>query len=248
MSNMPTPRKPIAIFKLGGTLPKLAKEIGDFEDWFRQSLDDTLPVHLIDAQTETELPLHTTLAGVILTGSNSMVTDYLPWSERLKPWLALAVKQELPVLGICYGHQLLAHSLGGTVATRPEGVEIGTISVARNATSDTDPLFASMPNQFLAHAVHWQSVERLPPQGVRLASSKADPNQAFRIGEKAWGVQFHPEFSETAMRFYIDAYEDVLWETGNDLAVLRQQIRQTEDVSRLLKQFAEVCRSSLDAR
>lgn len=241
-------QNPIAIFKLGSTFPKLAKEIGDFEDWFIRSLAGTVPIKLLDAQAEHELPEHSALAGVILTGSNCMVTDRQPWSERLRPWIAEAVEHGLPLLGVCYGHQLLADALGGVVAPRPQGVEIGTISVTRAAASEIDPLFATLPRQFFANAVHWQSIECLPPKGIRLASSEADPNQAFRVGENAWGVQFHPEFSEQAMRFYIDAYEDVLRETGTDLTVLRQQIRLTKEVSSLVNRFAEICRSTTSKR
>lgn len=202
-----------------------------------------LPLEVFDIQRNCDLPKHQDLAGVVLTGSNSMVTDLEPWSERIKPWVKEAVRKRLPILGVCYGHQLLAHALGGNVGIRSQGVEIGTVSITRTSSSEDDSLFALMPNQFYANSVHWQSVLRLPIGAVRLGCSDSDANHAFRIGDCAWGVQFHPEFTEAAMRFYVDAYEDVIREASIDLESLRKDIRSTSEANRLLQRFVDICSS-----
>ncbi|KER68889.1 hypothetical protein HR51_25065 [Burkholderia cepacia] len=244
MSGTASHTQPLVVVKLGSTFPGLSSERGDFEHWFRDAVADwDLPVRILDAAARPALPEPDALAGVILTGSSSMVTDRLPWSERLRPWLARIVAEGLPVLGVCYGHQLLADALGGEVGRRSQGVEIGSVSVTRNADSDGDPLFGALPRQFPAHCVHWQSVLRLPANACVLAGSAADSHQAYRVGDRAWGVQFHPEFSELVMRFYIDAYVDALTQDGLDPAHLHAEVQPTADSARLLLAFAKLCRS-----
>jgi len=107
------------------------------------------------------------------------------------------------VLGVCYGHQLLAHVFGGTVDYHPEGRESGTHTVTLTASAASDAPFSTMPSQFLAQLTHKQSVLGLPPQAILLGASEFEPHQAFRIGECAWGVQFHPEFTDEVMRAYL---------------------------------------------
>ncbi|WP_027797396.1 glutamine amidotransferase [Paraburkholderia acidipaludis] len=246
MSVAASPTRPLAIFKLDSTFPELSGTLGDFEDWFqRATVGHGMPVQIRDARDEHALPEPALLAGAILTGSACMVTARLPWSERLRLWLRRAVEAGLPVLGVCYGHQLLADALGGSVAARREGAEIGTISVARHATSDNDPLFAGLPQQFFAQSVHWQSVTRLPDQAVLLAGSEADPHQAYRVGENAWGVQFHPEFPMAAMRFYIETYQDTLRKEGQDPFRLGRHVQETPEAAGLLPAFARVCNTRL---
>src|SRR5690606_15176642 len=123
----------LIIFKVGDTFPDLAAEIGDFEQWIKTGLGQTdLPVTVVDPRKPDPLPVISDVAGAIITGSHSMVTDREAWSENLGVWLREAVTAQVPVLGICYGHQLLAHALGGEVAHHPVGLEIGTVSVTLN--------------------------------------------------------------------------------------------------------------------
>ena len=176
----------------------------------------------------------------MLTGSHHMVSDREPWSEALVPWLQAAVGAGTPVLGICYGHQLLAHALGGEVAHHPEGVEIGTVTVERHAASASDPLLGGLPARFCAQAVHWQSVRRLPPEAVLLAGSAHEAHHAFRIGERAWGVQFHPEFSDEALRAYLDGLGPTLAKEGLDAAQIAAALRPTPEAASVLPRFAKL--------
>jgi len=125
------------------------------------------------------------------------------------------------VLGVCYGHQLLAHAFSGTVDYHPEGRESGTHTVTLTESAASDALFGTMPSQFSAQLTHKQSVLSLPPQALLLGASDFEPDHAFRIGEYAWGVQFHPEFTDEVMRSYLAVQALDIESEGGDAAALK---------------------------
>jgi GMP synthase (glutamine-hydrolysing) len=203
------------ILKTGSTFSDLALRCGDFEDWVATGI--TVPkdrMLVIDAQSTAELPLSP--EAVIITGAHEMVTDRDSWIERAANWLHSIFKSNVPIFGICFGHQLLARALGGEVGDHPQGREVGMVSIRCLPEARNDPLMSGMPSSFPAYATHTQSVLTLPPGATRLAGSAFDPNHAVRFGERQWGVQFHPEFSESVIRYYIDGQRDELLKQGQD--------------------------------
>ncbi len=230
--------KSLIIFKVGDTFPDLAAELGDFEQWIKTGLGQTaLPVTVIDPRKNDPLPAIATVAGAVITGSHSMVTDQEEWSENLGAWLREAVAAHVPLLGICYGHQLLAHALGGEVSNHPVGLEIGTVSVALNEHAKDDPLLGNLPATFPAQVVHRQSVRTLPPGATLLGGNDFEPHQAYRVGSCAWGVQFHPEFSPKAMASYVQHMSKQSRIAGKPAETVLQQIRATEHAADVLKKF-----------
>ncbi|WP_326541623.1 glutamine amidotransferase [Pseudorhodoferax sp.] len=228
----------LLILKAGSTFPALAQTLGDFDDWIRHGLDaPALDVRVADARLDA-LPAPQTLAGVVITGSHAMVTDREPWSEAAAAWLRGAVQAGLPVLGICYGHQLLAHCLDGEVGYHPGGIEVGSVAVQLQPAASADPVLGDLPPVFPAQVVHRQSVRTLPEGAVLLAGNAYEPNQAFRVGAAAWGVQFHPEFSAQAMRAYVERLAPELREEGHDPAALGAQVVDTPAAARVLRNFA----------
>ncbi|MES2610160.1 MAG: glutamine amidotransferase [Pseudomonadota bacterium] len=230
--------KPLLIISAGNTFPGLRESEGDFDDWIAAGLGQptpALPQRRIDAQQPTPaLPDPSEVAGVVVSGSHAMVTDRAPWSEHLAQWLVRCVDARVPVLGICYGHQLLAHALGGEVGVLAGGPEVGTHPIELASAAGDDPLMAGLPQRFAAQLVHYQSVPRPPPGAMLLARSGMDPHQAFRVGPCAWGVQFHPEFSASAMRGYLDHMQDSL----ADASALASRVTATPHASSLLGRFA----------
>ncbi len=226
--------KPLLILKVGSTHPHIAAELQDFEHWIQAGLqDDSLPVTVVDPRERHALPAPTAIAGVVVTGSHSMVSDREPWSEAAAAWLRDVVAAELPVLGICYGHQLLAHALGGEVGYHPQGIELGTVPVTLSAAAQSDPLFAGLPIQFDAQAAHRQSVRRLPEGATLLAGNDFEPHHAFRLGSRAWGVQFHPEFGEAATHAYLATLNGDVPEGA---------VRPTDVAASVLPRFARIVR------
>jgi len=169
-----------------------------------------------------------------------MVTDREGWSEHTACWLRDAVNAGLPVLGICYGHQLLAHALGGSVQDHPEGLEVGTTDVWLTHEGEDDPLFAAFPSHWPAQVAHRQTVTELPTGAVHLAHNRFEPHHAFRVGKCAWGVQFHPEFDIDTTRAYIEHLGGALTQQGQSIHALNGAVQPTPLAASLLARFAHL--------
>ncbi len=233
--------QPILIIKTGSTLPELKAQRGDFEDWTRAGLGvNGARTRVVDVTRGEPLPEYDAVAGVVVTGSHDMVTERLPWSEQTAQWLAGAVARPVPLLGICYGHQLLAHALGGVVADNPLGREYGTVAVRLTEAAAGDPLLGGLPSPLAAQMCHTQSVLRLPEGATRLALDPRDPNPAFRVGARAWGVQFHPEFDAAVVRAYIDHMRPLLAAENQDPDQLRATVIDHPYGTEILRRFARL--------
>jgi GMP synthase (glutamine-hydrolysing) len=114
--------------------------------------------------------------------------DRSPWLPAVRDLMRSAVEDGVPTLGICLGAQLLAVAMGGEVERGAAGPEIGLGEVTVDVPDDLLPAGTMPVVQW-----HYDAVTRLPEDSTLLASSQAYPVQAFRVGELAWGVQFHPE-------------------------------------------------------
>ena len=235
--------QPFLILETGTPVAALRRR-GGFPHWIRVAAglhrDDAV---VVDVREETP-PNREGFAGVIVTGSAAMVTESHAWSHAAGNWLKAAANEGFPVLGICYGHQLLAHALGGQVGDNPAGREMGTVDVTLTAAAATDPLFAGLPPAFPAQTTHLQTVLAPPPGATVLATSALDGCQAFRGGDRAWGVQFHPEFSATHMRGYVRARATALRGEGRDVDILCRTIRATPAARSVLRRFIRLARAS----
>jgi len=238
--------RPLAIIKVGDSLDALRERRGDFEHWIAAGLGPVrLPVVVLDPRRGDALPAPSAIAGAIVSGSHAMVSHREAWSEATGAWLAHLVAEGTPVLGICFGHQLLADALGGEAGDHPGGLELGTVEVELRPEAADDALLHDLPPRFDAHVVHRQSALRLPEGAVRLAGNAFEPTQAFRIGDTAWGVQFHPEFDADVMRNYVDT---VGREHGiADRDALRARVGDTEVAAQLLGRFARIAEAHDEA-
>lgn len=232
-------RKPFVLIKTGGTIAEIKTQHGDFEGWFAEGMGVSALLQ-IDVFRQQPLPTAENLAGIVITGSAAMVSAREDWSERTAKWLVSAVQKGIPVLGVCYGHQLLAHALGGLVGPNPAGRQIGTVTAQLTDSSKDDPLLGHLPHTFAAQTSHLEAVLELPPGAQRLATSPLDDNFAIRFAENAWGVQFHPEFSRPVMSEYIRYRADALREEGLNLEQLLDKTTDTEEAKTVLQVFATI--------
>ena len=233
---------PFLILETGQPVASMRRYRG-FPHWIRVAAglheDDAVAVNV---QGGEPLPPREGFAGVIVTGSGAMVTDRADWSEAGAAWLRDAAHAGTPVFGICYGHQLLAHALGGEVGDHPAGREMGTVDIQLHPAAQDDPVFAPIPERFAAQVTHLQTVLAPPPGATVLARSDHDACHAFRWGEAAWGVQFHPEFSATHMRGYVHARRVALQQEGQCPRAITRNVRAAPEARRVLKRFVHHAR------
>jgi len=234
----------ILILVTGQTIPDIAARRGDYPAWIREKTGDAWPGEwaTVDVRTRAALPGPRDADAFVLTGSSSSVTERAPWMLHCEALIRDIVAAGRPMLGICFGHQLIAQALGGEVKRNPLGREMGTMRVERLAD---DPLFAGLPRSFDIHGTHVDAVVKLPPGGEVLATTPRDPVAAFRVGARVKGVQFHPEFDADVMRGYLlERREIVRGEGGDPDALLAAVHDDTPGVS-ILRNFVKGLSPSL---
>lgn len=169
-------------------------------------------VHRVELDEGEPLPDWRELDAIVAMGGPMSVNDdaELPWLTREKEAISEAVRAGKPFWGACLGVQLLAASLGARVYAGPRP-EVGLMPVALTDEALSDPVFAGLPRELLTLQWHGDTFD-LPDGAVRLAGSPAYPNQAFRWGSRAYGVQFHLEVSVEMAREWaeVPAYAESL--------------------------------------
>ncbi|MFI7439652.1 type 1 glutamine amidotransferase [Nonomuraea indica] len=140
---------------------------------------------------------------------------YLPSEDDRAPWLAPtrtlvaeALARDVPFFGICLGGQMVAEVAGGAVMGDAGAPENGSVPVTLRPEAADDPLFRDLPGVVPAIEHHVDAITALPPGAVWLAETAACPYQAFRVGARAWGVQFHPEVLPERIRTWeVDGFD-----------------------------------------
>jgi GMP synthase-like glutamine amidotransferase len=182
---------------------------GVYEDVLRER---GAQIHRVELDEGEPLPHRSEIDAIVCMGGPMSATNdaELPWLAKEKMFIADAVRDGVPFWGVCLGVQLLAASLGARVypGLAPE---VGVLPVELTAEGRADPVFSGLPAVLPTLQWHGDTFD-LPEGAVRLAGSRAYPNQAFRFGESAYGVQFHVEVSPELAREWaeVPAYEEAL--------------------------------------
>lgn len=223
---------------------ELAKPHGSFADYFINGMGlTTEQVGIVDVHRGMFLPIDFNgLSGVVITGSAAMVTEQKEWMVKTQRWLEVAIDMKIPVLGVCFGHQLLADMLGGQVDFNPKGRNMGHSVCHLTQAGTGDPILGELSSgtRFNTLVSHQQVVLQLPKTSQRLAFCDKDENHAFRYQNHVWCVQFHPEWTVAIMQAYMKQRESDLQAEGHDVVVLSEELKPSLQARQLLVNFKDL--------
>jgi GMP synthase (glutamine-hydrolysing) len=164
--------------------------------------------------------------------------DLHPWLRDEAGWLRGLIEGPTPTLGICLGSQLLAQAAGASVGPLPEP-EIGWTEVELTGAGEEDPVLSALPRRF--EALQWHHYAHDLPDGAVALAHSAASLQGFRLGDRCWGVQFHPEVTEPQLERWIGEKADLPADPERLRADTRERIGGWNELGRRL------CRSFLAA-
>lgn len=205
-------------------------ECGVEQDVVRPYAGDPVPVDIGDH------------GGLIVLGGSMGANDdrRYPWLLKEKSLLRSTVRHGVPTLGICLGHQLLAVACGGRVRPNPVGRRMGVVELDPTEQAAKDPLFGELRTPVMAARWNADIVVGLPPSSTLLASADGDVPYAFRVGEYAWGVQFHPEATGDVVAGWADRTADTARAAGEgDPVTLAAIAEAAADVRRHEAELAD---------
>jgi GMP synthase (glutamine-hydrolysing) len=237
----------VLLYKTGETDPTLVPSIGDYERWFARVLGDgvTLEVH-----RAFDKPAHTLAGydGMVITGSPRSLVDgeVEPWMDDAAAFVRAADDAGVPVLGVCFGHQLVGYAYGGRVRKNPNGWEVGTVDVELTDEGARDPLFAGLDRRIFVNQSHRDEVGALGPTTRVLAAGAHTPHQAIAVGDHVRGVQFHPEMNAGVIQRIIAHRRRILADDATRrcranycVDTLIARASDTPDAERVLRNFVD---------
>lgn len=162
--------------------------------------------------------------GVISLGGEQNVGESHPWMQPELDFLKEAHNRQLPVIGVCLGHQMIAAALGGQVGPIEGGkTEWGFAKVSLNPAGQTEPMLAGVPWDAMLFESHGQEVKQLPAEAALLASSAACKVQIFKAGIRTYGFQFHFECDRAMVDSFIAGSADSIAKAGLSPAAVKEQ-------------------------
>jgi GMP synthase (glutamine-hydrolysing) len=180
--------------------PEFAHVSGDYPDMFRRLFDGHDDVELVVYDViDGELPADPSECDAwITTGSRHSVNDHHPWIRRLEDFVRDVAREEVPFIGICFGHQLIAKALGGSVVESDRGWGVGIKEVEVRGDIGLGTSYRVLNS-------HRDQVDRLPPGAEVLGWSEHCPVAMIGVGENLIGIQGHPEFETEYSRTLMEA-------------------------------------------
>jgi len=171
------------------------------------------------------------------SSNENLHKDRIFWKmiKRIKPFIQYILAKDFPTLGICFGHQLLAYSLGVEVIQDKNQQEIGSFQIYLTREGKSDPLFLNLPSKFIVQLGHKDSLKSLPQKTVLLAKSNKCKIQSFRYKKHIYGVQFHPELTLDDVIAKLELYPN--YGKNNKRKVIINRLKASPYASKVLRNF-----------
>ena len=169
---------------------------------------EKIPYQILNLSPRVHLPKLEEITHIVLLGGpmNVYEEDRYPFLRDEDLFIKEAIQRGKAILGICLGAQLIAKALGAKVS-KALAKEIGWYDVSLTEIGSQDPLFSNLPKTFSVFQWHEDTFE-IPKGGKLIATASPLPHQAFRYGEKVYGLQFHLEVTEEMIGEWVEAYEE----------------------------------------
>ena len=251
-AEVPTTR--LVVLRTGQAVSRVHAHCGPFYRLFQRALNDgegnpllKIAVDELDMtcrRADDEMPVLARYHAAIMTGSPSYIGDDEPWMRWGVKLVRKLVDEDVPFLGVCFGHQLMGVAFGADVGKNPRGREMGTVDVAMTNTAVivADPLWSKMPRSFQAQCTHRDVIRSPGEHLVVLGKAPHDGNHVVKAGRRQWGVQFHPEFDDVIMRLYLEvrraALDSELGPSACDTRI--SNVTVTSQAASLVRRFAAI--------
>ena len=216
-----------------------AESPGTLSEWLPAA---GIELEVLEPWNGDRVPDHVDADALIVMGGPQQAYDdgSAPWLRQTKQLLRTSTREGLPVLGICLGGQLLAEAMGGRVRPGEEGPELGARFISKRDAAVDDPLFAEIPLSPVVVQWHWDAIVELPAHAVLLAASPRYQIQAFRVGAKAYGLQFHIETPAEMVAAWAVADTDAVRAAGLEpVNVLERVIENLPEIEEVWRPFVE---------
>jgi GMP synthase (glutamine-hydrolysing) len=200
---------------------------------------------IIELSKKQALPEINECRAILVMGGPMNVYDSrkYPFLLQEEDFLKQALARNIPVLGICLGAQILAKISGARVYKAAEK-EIGWHQISLTEQGEADPLFLGLSRRFFVFQWHEDTFD-IPEGGALLAEGDIVANQAFRVGDCAWGLRFHPEMISQLIKAWIDRYHETLDRSSLLFGYFRLQDAYLKQAKTLCANFARVIKEQV---
>lgn len=194
---------------------------------FKRVLDEQkVPFQVLKTFSSVKFDLPSDCNGAIILGGPMNVDDELdyPFLTKEKDFVKELIREEIPLLGICLGAQLIAQTAGGEVF-KADKKEIGWYKVTVSTECEDDLLLRGLPQVFQVFQWH-EDTFSIPPQSKRLITAAGCPNQGFKVGTRCYGIQFHLEADAEMINGWLQSVKGDL--ASNHIGTVQKETKKKE--------------------
>lgn len=232
-------QKRILLVITGNTIPQVRAVYGNTDSHFENLIGSHNLAQRFEIFSETEATSHpepNDFDGVVMTGSASMLDEDRPWMRACKRLVNKCLEDKVPYLGVCFGHQVLGAVCGAQIGENPNGRSLGSRLFKITHQS---PIFEALPATLWVQTSHRDVILNDRADFQIIGSADHDQRHAIQVGERAFGIQFHPEWDMDISRGYIEARRDIL---GEAVAIrMMATLNLSPHAPLVVKKFIELC-------